>query len=380
MEKILFVDDDQNLLDSYCRSLRKNLVIDIALGGTTALELINKRGPYAVIVSDYAMPEMNGIQFLSQAKELSPDSVRIMLTGNADQQIAIDAVNEGNIFRFLNKPCGHELLLKVLLAGLQQYRLIIAERELLEKTLRGSIKVLSDILAIINPEAFGMASRIRRYVLEISKQLGIPDIWKIETAAMLSQIGCVVVAEDLIKKYASGVPLIAREQEIIDRHPALAAELLVSIPRMQDIAEIIEYQSKHYDGTGIPVDSRKGEDIPLGARLLKVAIDYDRLISSGKSEKNAVNILKDRRHLYDIKIIESLEKILGIESKFITKNVSVNELIEHMIVAENIYTRNNMLLIARGQEISRSIMERLRYYGNTGKIDQQVNVIIPTNR
>jgi len=108
MHKILCVDDEPNVLKAYKRGLRSNFAIDIATSGGEALQFIESRGPYAVIVSDMRMPQMNGIELLNTVKQCAPDTVRIMLTGNADQQTAIDAVNPGEIFRFLNKPCQPE--------------------------------------------------------------------------------------------------------------------------------------------------------------------------------------------------------------------------------------------------------------------------------
>ncbi len=146
MEQILFVDDDQNILNAYCRALRKEFRIETALGGEEGLEMIAGHETYAVIVTDMRMPGMDGIQFLAQVKEQSPDTIRIMLTGNADQQTAIEAVNEGNIFRFLTKPCPAEVLGQVLAEGIQQYRAIKAEKQLLAKTIQGSAQMFTDLL------------------------------------------------------------------------------------------------------------------------------------------------------------------------------------------------------------------------------------------
>src|SRR4030067_3783918 len=152
-EKILFVDDDPNILSAYQRQLRKQFTVDTALGGDLGLTAIANHGPYSVIVADMGMPGMNGVQFLSKVKEIAPDSVRMMLTGNADQHTAMSAINEGNIFRFLTKPCQPEVITKVLTAGIEQYRLVTAEKDLLEKTLNGRVKGLNDTLAIVNPTA-----------------------------------------------------------------------------------------------------------------------------------------------------------------------------------------------------------------------------------
>ncbi len=143
--KILCVDDEPNILAGYRRSLRKQFEIETAPGGAEALAMIAEGGPYAVLVTDMRMPGMDGIQFLREAQRVAPDSVRIMLTGNADQQTAAGAVNEGRIFRFLNKPCPAEDLAHALAAGLEQYRLVTAEKELLEKTLGGTIRMMMEI-------------------------------------------------------------------------------------------------------------------------------------------------------------------------------------------------------------------------------------------
>src|SRR5262249_51713717 len=151
-----------------------------ALGPEQGLELLSKAGPYAVIVSDLRMPGMNGIQFLAEAKAIVPDSIRIMLTGYADTSAAIAAVNQGNIFRFLNKPCVGEVLNHTLLAALEQHRLVTAERVLLEQTLRGSIEVLTEMLSLSSPDVFSQTARLRECVRHISQRLECQDGWRFE--------------------------------------------------------------------------------------------------------------------------------------------------------------------------------------------------------
>jgi serine phosphatase RsbU (regulator of sigma subunit) len=150
-DKILFVDDDANLLASFRRQLRKKYQIETALGGPEGLELVNQNGPYAVIVSDFRMPHMDGIEFLSRVREIAPDTVRIMLTGNADMQAAIQAVNEGNIFRFLTKPCAVDLLGESLNTGIDQYRRVRQEREYNERS-RHSLAQAMDVQQNLIPK------------------------------------------------------------------------------------------------------------------------------------------------------------------------------------------------------------------------------------
>src|ERR1035438_9523234 len=145
-EKILLVDDDSNILEGYRRGLIREFLLETALGGEQALTLAAENGPYAVVVSDMRMPGMDGIQLLSRIKALSPDTIRVMLTGNTDTDTAINAINEGSIFRFLNKPCSKEVMAKTITAALMQYRLVTAEKHLLEQTLSGSLQVLTEVL------------------------------------------------------------------------------------------------------------------------------------------------------------------------------------------------------------------------------------------
>ena len=186
-EKILLVDDEIAILQGYQRLLHREFHTDIAVGGPGAMIAIEANGPYAVVVSDMRMPEIDGAQLLAKIKILAPDTIRVMLTGAADMRTAVSAVNEGSIFRFLTKPCTKETLAKTLTASLVQHRLVIAEKELLERTLSGSIHVLTEVLSLVNPAAFGRAVRLRRYVHHIAQRMSLRSPWRFEVAAMMSQ-------------------------------------------------------------------------------------------------------------------------------------------------------------------------------------------------
>jgi response regulator RpfG family c-di-GMP phosphodiesterase len=323
------------------------------------------------------MPGMNGIQFLSRVREMAPDTVRMMLTGFAEVQTAIDAVNEGNIFRFLTKPCPPEILGKALDAGIEQYRLITAERELLEQTLRGSIKVLTQILSLLNPEAFGRASRISRYAREIGMVMKIREIWQLETAAMLSQIGFILLPEGALKKIYHGQQLSPEETQLLDMHPFITSDLLKNIPRLETIARIIAYQEKHFDGSGIPVDEVRREEIPLGARVLKVALDFDTLLTAGDSKSKAIPQLKERKGWYDPAVLTALEAVIWIEGKFQVKVVPVRDLQDFMILDDDVFTAGGTLLIAKGQEVNQLIRKRLHNFAETEGIKEPLQVLVP---
>lgn len=122
-QKILFVDDEVRLLDGIKRQLRKEFDITTAESGAAGLAIIEREGPFAVVVSDYNMPSMDGIQFLNQVYVRNEDTVLVMLTGRAELDIAVNALHNAHISRFLNKPCPKEILVETLLDGIEQYRL-----------------------------------------------------------------------------------------------------------------------------------------------------------------------------------------------------------------------------------------------------------------
>jgi len=372
--KILFVDDEPNVLQSIRRSLRKEFDLDTAEGGEEALRMLSANGSYAIIVSDMRMPGMNGVELLSQAKIESPDTVRMMLTGNADQQTAVDAVNHGDIFRFLNKPCQPEELANAIRSGLRQHELITAEKELLEDTLRGSIKALADVLSLTNPEVFGRTTRFKNRVRNVADELRLSDVWQFESAAMLSQIGCVAIPEDLVRRRTGGQKLSASEMSEFAAHAGIGADLVKSIPRMENIAEAIRYQEKNYDGSGYPNDTIKGADIPLGARLLKVVLDFDAFETSGAQAQDALDRLGHQATKYDPAVLAAFEKTIRQDMALRTTSVNITQLTDAMVLAEDLRTADDILLIAKGQETTLSARRHLQSYRDRGLIGDTIIV------
>jgi len=374
--RILFVDDDPNVLEAYQRGLRKLFQIETALGAERALTMLDAKRPYDVIVSDMRMPGMDGIQLLGKVREHAPDTVRIMLTGFADLQTAVEAVNEGNIFRFLTKPCPPQTLAKALLAGVEQHRLVKAEKELLGKTLKGAIKVLSDVLSLTNPTAFSHASRVRRLVRKLCDELKVDNAWQYEIAAMLSQIGCVTVPPDTLDRVYHGDVLRPEEVQMLEAHPRVGCDLVANIPRLEGVAEIIGYQQKRFDGSGIPSDSVAGRDIPLGARILKVALDYEELKWSGLTDINASIELRGRAGWHDPEVLEVLRKISGPESPVEIQEVQIKDLTTNMTLAEDVATVEGALLVAKGQEVTASLCQRLKNFARRRSLTEPIRVLV----
>jgi response regulator RpfG family c-di-GMP phosphodiesterase len=253
------------------------------------------------------MPGMNGIEFLSTVKETSPETVRVLLTGQADLVVAIAAVNEGSVFRFLTKPCPDELLTKTLDAALAQHRLMIAERDVLQQTLMGTVGMLVDILAAIQPVAFGRASRVRQYVRTLAQEMKLDDLWQFEAAAMLSQIGCISVDPEVLRKYDAGKELSAAEMAQMLSHPQVGQTLLQQIPRLHSVSQIIGRQYHAFNGSaGFQPGTYA---VVLGAQLLHVALEFDRLTGLGRSPADAVMEMRRDASQYSPEVLAAMERV-----------------------------------------------------------------------
>jgi len=384
IEKILFVDDDPNLLASCERNLRRKFTIETAAGGEAALEKINTRGPFAVVVSDRQMPLMDGIQFLALVKERAPDTVRLMLTGNADLEAAIKVVNEGNIFRFLTKPCPLEILGKAVEDALAQYRLVTAEKELLNKTLSGSIKLLTDILSMMDPQSFGRAQTMRDLINTITQKFNASNAWEIPLAVMLAPIGNVTIPPELLIRARAGISLTKVEEQILSQLPESAARLLANIPRLEGVARIVKYQRKNYDGTGLPEDAIKGEALPLGSRLLKILADLTQLQAGDLNRLAALNEMQTRLGWYDPALLNGVREYYGVATAARNAarsciSIAVCDLAPGMVLRSNIETKEGTLILCAGHNLTEMTLEKIKNFSLVSGIKEPLFVEAPEN-
>ncbi len=379
MSKILLVDDEKNILEAYKRNLINDFDVWTADSGALALEILEKEKPFQVIVSDFKMPRMNGVQLLERAKIISPETVQIMITGQADIEAVIELINKGKIFRFLTKPCSTEDLFSNIKDAVRQYELITAEKELLGKTLGGSIKVLTDLLALAKPLAFNKTQRIRNLSRNIYSELEIDHKWQIEIAATLSQIGCVTLPDDILKKVYKGLVLSEDENFMFSNHPVVASEMIKNIPRMEKIAEIIRYQEKNYDGTGFPADDIREDKIPVGARILKVALDFDKAVSGGEDPVKVLLDMKKRTGCYDPEILAIAERKFlqsgNTSRRFVARELLVEELQEGMYLAEDLVSASGVIIGSKNQKITSALITTIKNYSRNHQLREKIKII-----
>ena len=379
-EKILFVDDDRNLLASWERSLKRTFDLDTAEGSEAGLARFAQGDTYAVVVADRQMPGMDGVEFLTKVRQRNPDTVRLMLTGNADLESTIRVVNDGNIFRFLTKPCPLDLLSVALQDALAQHRLITAEKELLGKTLGGAIKLLTDILSMVDSQSFGRAQMLRETVAKLTDKLKVRDAWELHLAIMLAPLGYVTIPPSTLLKFRSGAALTEAEIQMLAAVPETAARLLANIPRLEGVARIVRYQQKNFDGSGFPQDSTCGDSIPVASRLLKILLDLILLQGKGRTQTSALDEMRMPEGIYDPTLLTAVRAALaGAANPDLTSarppaSVALKDLAPGMVLRSNVKTGDGTLILSAGHKITGLTLEKLRNFALTVGIVEPILV------
>ena len=356
LPSILCVDDEPRVVDGLALHLRRDYQVLTAHGGQSALQLLKEKGAPAVIVSDMRMPGMDGAALLKHVKNLYPETTRILLTGETGRDAAVSAVNEGQIFRFLTKPCPPDQLRSAIDAGVTQHRLLCAERVLLQETLIGCIKALVDVLAMTNPVAFGRATRVTRLATELAAALGHAGFWQLEAAAMLSQIGFVSLPVELAEKLYYAKRLTAEEKALVEGAPSVVQKLLGHIPRLEPVLAILA--ASHAKS-----DTPEGQ-VKQGSTILRLVQEYDAHIAQGLNPRAAVEAIRGQSARHDSDLVAALESMVG--ATFGTQQVSevcVGRVTPGMIFADDLRTSVGALLVPKGFEVTETFLERVRNFG-----------------
>jgi response regulator RpfG family c-di-GMP phosphodiesterase len=365
--KVLCVDDEPNVLEGLELHLRRKYAVVTATSGSAALAALEQNGVTGVIVSDMRMPGMDGATFLAKARAMRPDAVRILLTGHAEMQSAIAAVNDGQIFRFLTKPCPPAALLASIDAAAEQHRLVTAERVLLKQTLRGSIQVLADVLALTNPVSFGCATRIKQLAVELACALKAKDAWQVEVAAMLSQIGGITLPQETAEKVYFGLELTPAEEQMIAKLPAITEQLLAHLPRLDVVRGILAAYPRPMRRDHGATEAEK--DIQRFAQILKIAIDFDALEARGYTPALAVDAMRGKTGTYDPVVLEALSALRhGDESnKATVREIRIANVHVGMVFAEDVFMAHGPLLVARGYEVTSGFVARAELRARRGQ-------------
>jgi CheY-like chemotaxis protein len=373
--RILCVDDEPRVLDGMRRTLGMNFDIYTAEGGDQALAMLASEEPFALTISDMRMPGMDGATYLERAADVDPDMVRMLLTGQSDMQAAVRAVNQGRIFRFLTKPCDADVLHRAVEDALDQHRLLTAEKELLQKTLYGCIKVLTELLSLINPVAFNHACRIKRLVQHVSHTLQLEDVWQLELAVMLAHLGYVGVAPELLVKAYTGKPITSAEKALVSGASKTAHGLMAGVPRIEGILGILDRLGDAPPSLdGLQLKTREGW-LPWAVHIIQAAERADQLSHSQPLARFIADGLKAEH--FDATVIEAvaLADFQAVDKRKITK-LTAHELKSGMFLIEDARSTAGVLMAKGGQEVTPTIAVLLRRMADRQNLQEPLIVSV----
>jgi hypothetical protein len=303
------------------------------------------------------MPSMNGATLLSRFREKAPDTIRLLLTGYAEVEAAMAAVNQGQIFRFLTKPCPPEILIPAIEAAAAQHQLVTAERELLEQTLVGSIRALTEALSLARPEAFIGQARQHERARKVAEELKVPDAWHVEVASMLGSVGYVVLPAEVVAKVHAGTPLDAAERNMVKRLPEVAERVLAHIPRLDTVRAVLKYQI-----VDAPPPDPRDPAPPIGAVILSVLRDLAAAEVRTGDTSLAIAQLKTRTDRYDATVLAAMATACAARAPEVHR-LRISELRSGMLFVDDVKAQTGLLLVARGQRATEPLLERLRNFG-----------------
>ncbi len=376
------VDDEPNILDGYRRALHGRFTVVSAGSGaeglTIAKQAFNQGTPFPVVVSDMMMPTMNGAEFLGRARQIDPDAIQLLLSGQADLESTITAVNKGKLFRFLTKPCAAADLELALTAALEQHRLIGAERELLKLTLSGAVSVLTELLSMASPEAFTRTERVQTVVNGAAAILGIED-WQLPLAAMLSQIGCIAVPGDVLHRARTGGDLTAEERDVYLAHPQTALRLLERIPRLEQVARWVGNQPVRPPGMSTVSNdwhAMAGSSPDLSETLLRAGIAFLAAVDATGNADKALAQLTQSGH-YPAQVLDALdEAATALAPQGVRREVTVAQIQPGMLLEADVETLIGMTLVRKGERITEAVAMRLENFAKTVGVQEPIIVLV----
>jgi CheY-like chemotaxis protein len=369
--RILCVDDEPRVLEGIERTLFEHFDVTTESNPLRALEILQAGPEFAVVLSDMRMPQLDGAALLARVRAIAPFTSRLLLTGQADVNAAVAAVNEGQILRFLWKPCPPDALVQALELGVEQYRLVTAERELLERTVTGCVRLMSEVLSLVAPALFSRTQRIKGFVKHMTEKLGLEDPWRFEVAALFSMIGCVGLPEATLERALNKRPLDATEQKAFDEHPLMAHRLLSAIPRFEEIASMIQLQ------TGGPYGT-PSNDIERGGAMLRVALLMERTTAEGKNVPDAVALLERKLGAAELPYLKTLADFRLAGGSTTVRALTVVQMTAEMILEEDVRTSNSVVVVPKGRELSMVLIERLLKFSRAGTLIEPIRVRIPS--
>jgi len=374
---VLVVDDTPDNLKLLADLLKDTYKVQVANSGIRALELV-VRTPPDLILLDVMMPQIDGYTVCANLKaEPSTRDIPILfitaLTGEADEAKGFEV----GCVDYITKPISPSIVLARVATHLEQSRLRLAERELMEKTLKGSLAMIVEMLAMVDPAAFTWTREMADVCEKVAVALKMEEPWMVGLAAVLSQIGVLTIPDSIMGKVRNRAILNTEERDTFSRVPEIGWSLMRNIPRMEEVAEVIHYAQKNYNGSGFPKDGLREEDIPLGSRILRVAFDFMTRVTAREAASLVVRDMLHHTAWYDPAVLLRLKELvdagaIGPEAPDEaegTREVALDALQVGQVLAYSVETREGKLLVRAGTSLTVSVLERLQNFLRIGEID-----------
>lgn len=375
--RVLFIDDDQQLLSGIERRYGSMFDIETAASGSLGLQAMRDRGPFGVVVTDMRMPGMDGLEFLKAARQVTDTSVFIMLTGNQDQQTATGAVNDGGVFRFLTKPCQGVVLQGAIQDALDKYNLIAEQKELLHNTFLGSVKVLTEVLELSHPQLFARIHEVEEIARELRVALQIEDRWEYKLAVRLSRVGAAVTQSP----DQARISTVQADARMLKRQAEIGSKLIRHIPRLNLVAEMV---ARHTEADGrFPNEIVTDDEIIMtGASLVRISMLLDEFFVQGLNpfvaSKEVEKILPAVSKTTLLRIQDFQTNAMVDSSGRRILEVPPEHLAAGMIVAEDLLTDTGRLLLAKGARLSAAVVMRVKLLAEENILPPIRIVRVPT--
>lgn len=404
--RVLCVDDEANILSALRRLFRPcGYVVTVAASGEEGLAILDQ-APFDLVISDMRMPGMSGAQFLEEVSTRWPDTMRLLLTGYADIDSTIDAVNKGRIFHYVSKPWDDKALLLIVRHALERKQLerdkarlealtaqqneelkdvnASLELKVMERTVGlrkanehikasfiTSIKVFANLIELREGAIGGHSRRVAELARKLAKRAGMDAaaVQDVFLAGLLHDIGKIGLPDTLLSRAVAEMsgPELLRYR----KHPQAGEHALMALSELAQAARLVRSHHERFDGKGYP-DGLAGEQIPLGARIVAVANDYDglqigTLAARKRTAREALELLEaGRGRSYDPGVLDLFLEVVAESERNDLKEVglSVARLMPGMILSRDLVTRQGYLLLATDFVLTAGIIRQIQEYAS----------------
>ncbi|MCM8541736.1 MAG: response regulator [Lentisphaeraceae bacterium] len=350
---VLFVDDDENILNAFKRNLNGKFKVCTVFDVTEAIGMLKKNN-FPIIVSDMKMPKINGADFLSIVKKHSPNSVRILLSGESTRDDIITCINECQIFKFLSKPCPPADLEETLKDAYQHYKENMLQKDEVDITVKGVTQVIASMHKFFLPEIYNKSLKIARQSKLLAKHFNIDSTWELEMTSLLMFFGA-------LHNKVHGWEIL-KIGENMDKSLNVSIGFLKKIPKFQNVTVVMN------ELRSLLKNKRLILNIDSEAKLIKFLIDYNSLISDSNFEKKF-------QDLYAKKIFDDLPNINKFIDPTFVREISPEEIASGMIFAEPVKTKAGATVVNQGEVVSERHVLQVKQFHAKNQLDQTLKLI-----